>query len=359
MRDVIQDPLTPAEGTVAGSSDNISDAVKRSLEFCQTQGISLDAFKFIGIGAEKLRVLPRKSELQLAKCIDDAFTVPDAEAELAKKSPFELMDAGLSMMYKVSLLYLFSFAIFYFMKSCCVCFLFYLFQGAILHRGLRASYEADVKNAALREKSLLEDIENLKKKVEEKEKERDDAVVSYHGMEERGINALARLDDKTGELEKLKVEYEKLDGNFKRLERKIAEKDESFLRKCNHAWELCLGCYDKFGAKSEDPCWKIGDYDNSFGWLCRQYDDLPTVIQSASDLSVVYSTRALFHLMKESGDPLFEKLYADDYKFPPVGELTQVSKRTFVLCEKYFNEYWNCGGREHTFMRAKQRMQKV
>jgi len=37
------------------------------------------------------------------------------------------------------------------------------------------------------------------------------------------------------------------------LEKKSAEQDQNFHDKCNHLWELCRNCYDKFGAKPEDP----------------------------------------------------------------------------------------------------------
>jgi hypothetical protein len=73
----------------------------------------------------------------------------------------------------------------------------------------------------------------------------------------------------------------------------------------------------------------------------------------------MYSTRALFHLMKEANDPLYEKLYDQSYKFLSVESLNQVSSRTQMLCKKYFHEYWNQGGREHAFMKAKQKMEKV
>ena len=63
--------------------------------------MNLDTFKFAGIGLDRLRIMPKKSELKLSKCIDDAFAVPDAEAELARKSSFELADASVTMIYKV------------------------------------------------------------------------------------------------------------------------------------------------------------------------------------------------------------------------------------------------------------------
>jgi hypothetical protein len=79
------------------------EAYKRCMEYCQTQGVNLDTFKFVGIGLDKLRIMPKKLELKLSKCIDDAFAVPDAEAELVGKSLLELADASVSMIYKVRL----------------------------------------------------------------------------------------------------------------------------------------------------------------------------------------------------------------------------------------------------------------
>ena len=61
---------------------------------------------------------------------------------------------------------------------------------------------------------------------------------------------------------------------------------------------------------------------------CAANEDLPTVIQTSADLSCVYVTRALFHLMKEAKDPLYELMLDKDYKFPSVESLSQVSSRT-------------------------------
>jgi hypothetical protein len=91
----------------------------------------------------------------------------------------------------------------------------------------------------------------------------------------------------------------------------------------------------------------IGSLENLihlFAWLCRQYEDLPTVIQTSVDLSCIYATRALFHLMKEAKDPLYEQMLNKDYKFPSMEQLSQVTSRTQLLCKKYFNQYWNMGG---------------
>jgi len=71
------------------------------MEYCQAQGVNLDTFKFVGIGLDKLRIMPRKSELKLSKYIDDAFVITHAEAQLAGKSSLELADASVTMIYKV------------------------------------------------------------------------------------------------------------------------------------------------------------------------------------------------------------------------------------------------------------------
>jgi hypothetical protein len=77
------------------------EAYKHYLEYCQAQGVNLDTFKFIGIGLDKLCIMSKKPELKLSKCIDDAFTVPNAKAELIGKSSLELADASVTMIYKV------------------------------------------------------------------------------------------------------------------------------------------------------------------------------------------------------------------------------------------------------------------
>ena len=84
------------------------EAYKRCLEYCQAQGVNLDTFKFIGIGLDKLRIIPKKQELKLSRCIDDAFAVPNTEAELVGKSSLELADASVTLIYKVCM-FLFNF----------------------------------------------------------------------------------------------------------------------------------------------------------------------------------------------------------------------------------------------------------
>jgi hypothetical protein len=48
-----------------------------------------------------------------------------------------------------------------------------------------------------------------------------------------------------------------------------------------------------------------------------------------------------------------------DYKFPSKEQLSQVTSRTQLLCKKYFNQYWNMGGRENAFLKAKMKIEKV
>jgi len=76
-------------------------------------------------------------------------------------------------------------------------------------------------------------------------------------------------------------------------------------------------------------------------------------------LSFVYATRALFHLMKEAKDHLYEQILDKDYKFSSVEQLSQVTSLTQLLCKKYFNQYWNMGGRENAFLKVNKKMEKV
>lgn len=74
MKEVVHEPTTPVEALKPIPEGADPEAYKRCLDYCQAQGVSLDVFKFLGIGLDKLRILPKKSELRLSKCIDDAFT---------------------------------------------------------------------------------------------------------------------------------------------------------------------------------------------------------------------------------------------------------------------------------------------
>jgi hypothetical protein len=101
MKEVAQEPMTLAKVLEIVPDGVNLEAYKCCMEYCQAQGVNLDTFKFIGIGLDKLRIMPKKPELKLSKCIDDAFAVPDAEAELVGKSLLKLADASVSMTYKV------------------------------------------------------------------------------------------------------------------------------------------------------------------------------------------------------------------------------------------------------------------
>jgi hypothetical protein len=101
MKEVAQEPTTPAK-VLKTVPDGVNlEAYKYCMEYCQAPGVNLDTFKFVGIGLDKLRIMPKKPELKLSKCIDDAFAVPDAEAELVGKSSLELANASVFMIYKV------------------------------------------------------------------------------------------------------------------------------------------------------------------------------------------------------------------------------------------------------------------
>jgi hypothetical protein len=167
------------------------------------------------------------------------------------------------------------------------------------------------------------------------------------------------LRKKIEDFDNLKKDLDKIVKEKNYLEKKSVEKDLNFHDKCNRLWELCKNCYDKFGVKLEDPFWELGEFDPFFAWLCHQYKDFPTAIQTSADLSCVYATQALFHLMKEAKDPLYEQMLDKDYKFSSMEQLSQVTSRTQLLCKKYFNKYWNMGDRENAFMKAKKKMKKV
>ncbi|CAD6212353.1 unnamed protein product [Miscanthus lutarioriparius] len=183
MKDVAQEPATPAEAleTIPGGVD--FEAYMRCMEYCQAQGVNLDTFKFVGIILDKLHIMPRKLELKLSKYINDAFIVPDAdEAQLARKSSLELADASVTMIYK----------------------------NGLLQRSVRKSLEEDVKNAALHEKSLLEEIKSLKSQLAAKEKERVETVEALHNMESRCISVEAKLETKIEDLDNLKKDFDKI-----------------------------------------------------------------------------------------------------------------------------------------------------
>ena len=60
MKEVAQEPATPAEALETISDGVDPEAYKCCLEYYQAQGVNLDTFKFIGIGLDKLRIMPKK-----------------------------------------------------------------------------------------------------------------------------------------------------------------------------------------------------------------------------------------------------------------------------------------------------------
>ena len=66
-----------------------------------SSSVNLDTFKFVGIGLDRVCIMPKKSQLELSKYINDAFVVLNAEAQLVGKSSLELVDASVTMIYKV------------------------------------------------------------------------------------------------------------------------------------------------------------------------------------------------------------------------------------------------------------------
>ena len=94
-----------------------------------------------------------------------------------------------------------------------------------MQRSLRKSLEEDAKNAALREKSLLEEIKSLKSQLAAKEKERVETVEALHNMESRCISIGAKLETKTEDFDNLKKDFDKVVKEKSYLEKKSAEKD--------------------------------------------------------------------------------------------------------------------------------------
>ena len=79
-----------------------------------------------------------------------------------------------------------------------------------MQRSLRKSLEEKVKNAALCEKGLLEEIKSLKSQLATKEKERVETVETLHAMESRCISMEAKLETKTEDFDNLKKDLDKI-----------------------------------------------------------------------------------------------------------------------------------------------------
>jgi hypothetical protein len=75
---------------------------------------------------------------------------------------------------------------------------------------LRKSLEEDAKNAALREKSLLEEIKSLKSQLTAKEKETIETVEAFHDMESKCIFVGAKLEAKTKDFDNLIKDLDKI-----------------------------------------------------------------------------------------------------------------------------------------------------
>jgi hypothetical protein len=69
---------------------------------------------------------------------------------------------------------------------------------------LRKSLEEDAKNAALHEKSLLEEIKSLKSQLTAKQKERVEIVEALHDMGSKCISIGANLETKIEDFDNLK-----------------------------------------------------------------------------------------------------------------------------------------------------------
>jgi hypothetical protein len=93
-------------------------------------------------------------------------------------------------------------------------------QNALLQRSLRKSIEDDAKNAALREKSLVEEIKSLKSQLVAKEKERIETVEALHDMESKYISVGAKLEVKIEDCDNLRKDLEKFLREKNYLEKK-------------------------------------------------------------------------------------------------------------------------------------------
>jgi hypothetical protein len=69
---------------------------------------------------------------------------------------------------------------------------------------LHKSVEDDAKNAALREKSSIEEIKSLKSQLAAKEKERIETVEALHDMESKYISVGAKLEAKIEDYDNFK-----------------------------------------------------------------------------------------------------------------------------------------------------------
>ena len=97
-----------------------------------------------------------------------------------------------------------------------------------MQSSLRKSLKEDAKNAALREKSLIEEIKSLKSQLAAKEKESIEIVEALHDMESKCISVGAKLEAKIEDFDNLKKDLDKIVKEKNYLEKKSTEKDHDF-----------------------------------------------------------------------------------------------------------------------------------
>jgi hypothetical protein len=102
---------------------------------------------------------------------------------------------------------------------------FFIFVECSFAKELAKSIEDDAKNAALREKGLIEEIRSLKSQLAAKEKEMIETVEALHNMESRCISVGAKLETKIEDYDNLKKEFEKVVREKNYAEKKSSEKD--------------------------------------------------------------------------------------------------------------------------------------
>jgi len=101
--------------------------------------------------------------------------------------------------------------------------------SALLQRSLHKSVEEEAKNAALREKGLLEDVKSLKSQLAAKEKEKVETVEALHNIESRCISVGAKLETKTEDFDNLKKDFDKIVKEKITLRRNLLRKIKIFM----------------------------------------------------------------------------------------------------------------------------------
>jgi predicted nucleic acid-binding Zn-ribbon protein len=101
---------------------------------------------------------------------------------------------------------------------------------------------------------LMDEIESLKSQLATKERERVETIETLHAMEQIVFLLERSLRRKLKNMRSLKRILPSLKERRNMLKRSLLKKIKFFYERCNHLWKLCENCYDKFGAKPEDPC---------------------------------------------------------------------------------------------------------